>query len=187
MATAEIRLQSARMNGRRTAQPRRPAVLRLFQAERSEEIFPLLLEEIIALGNPRALVVDVNLDSGEVTPAAALKWPRAQMDKFTSALWMQDHPLVQSCMPPGLKCWKKAISTTARFTFIPFCIPIAISAGKRTVFAPPVVWRSRTRAGKSACAWKTRSAPPARCALMPRPWWWNCPRTTTEQTVAELR
>jgi hypothetical protein len=93
MATAEIRLHPAHMKGRRTAQPRRPAVLRLFQAERSEEIFPLLLEEIIALGNPRALVVDVNLDSGEVTPAAALKWPRAQMDKFTSALWMQDHPL----------------------------------------------------------------------------------------------
>src|SRR5450432_282349 len=93
MATAEIRLQPARMKGRSTAQPRRPAVLRLFQAERSEEIFPLLLEEIIALGNPRALVVDVNLDSGEVTPAAALKWPRGQMEKFTSALWMQEHPL----------------------------------------------------------------------------------------------
>jgi len=81
------------MNGRRTTQPRRPAVLRLLQAERSEEIFPLLLEEVIALGNPRALVVDVNLDSGEVTPAAALKWPRVQMENFTSALWMQEHPL----------------------------------------------------------------------------------------------
>jgi signal transduction histidine kinase len=94
MATAEIRFSSARMNGRRTAQPRRPAVLRLLQAERSEEIFPLLLEEIIALGYPRALVMDVNLDSGEVTPAAAMKWPQAQMDKFTSALWMQDNALV---------------------------------------------------------------------------------------------
>jgi signal transduction histidine kinase len=94
MATAEIRFNSARMNGRRTAQPRRPAVLRLLQAERSEEIFPLLLEEIIALGYPRALVMDVNLDSGEVTPAAAMKWPQAQMDKFTSALWMQDNALV---------------------------------------------------------------------------------------------
>src|SRR6478735_738696 len=93
MATAEIRFSSARMNGRRTAQPRRPAVLRLLQAERSEEIFPLLLEEIIALGYPRALVMDVNLDSGEVPPAA-MKWPQAQMDKFTSALWMQDNPLV---------------------------------------------------------------------------------------------
>ncbi|HEY2117440.1 MAG TPA: ATP-binding protein [Candidatus Angelobacter sp.] len=94
MATAEIRFNSARMNGRRTAQPRRPAVLRLLQAERSEEIFPLLLEEIIALGYPRALVMDVNLDSGEVTPAAAMKWPHAQLEKFSSALWMQDHPLV---------------------------------------------------------------------------------------------
>jgi signal transduction histidine kinase len=94
MATAEIRFNSARMNGRRTAQPRRPAVLRLLQAERSEEIFPLLLEEIIALGYPRALVMDVNLDSGEVTPAAAMKWPQAQLEKFSSALWMQDHPLV---------------------------------------------------------------------------------------------
>jgi signal transduction histidine kinase len=66
----------------------------LLQAERSEEIFPLLLEEIIALGYPRALVMDVNLDSGEVTPAAAMKWPQAQLDKFTSALWMQDNALV---------------------------------------------------------------------------------------------
>jgi len=94
MATAEIRLQPERVNGRRAAQPRRPAVLRLLQAERSEEIFPLLLEEIIALGNPRALVVDVNFDSGEVTPAAALKWPRPQLDKFSTALWMSEHPLI---------------------------------------------------------------------------------------------
>jgi signal transduction histidine kinase len=94
MATAEIRFNSPRMNGRRASQPRRPAVLRLLQAERSEEIFPLLLEEIIALGYPRALVMDVNLDSGEVTPAAAMKWPQTQMDKFTSALWMQDNALV---------------------------------------------------------------------------------------------
>src|ERR1700686_712414 len=105
MATAEIRFHPTRMNGRRTTQPRRPAVLRLLQAERSEEIFPLLLEEIVALGNPRALVVDVNLDSGEVTPAAALKWPRAQMEKFTSALWMQEHPLtgvLHAARPEGL-------------------------------------------------------------------------------------
>ncbi|HKV95371.1 MAG TPA: ATP-binding protein [Candidatus Angelobacter sp.] len=94
MATAEIRLQPERVNGRRAAQPRRPAVLRLLQAERSEEIFPLLLEEIIALGSPRALVVDVNFDSGEVTPAAALRWPRQQMERFSAALWMSDHPLV---------------------------------------------------------------------------------------------
>lgn len=94
MATAELRFQPEQINGRRTGKQRRPAVLRLLEAERSEEIFPLLLEEIIALGFPRAMAVDVNFDSGDVTPAAALKWPRQQLDKFTTALWMSEHPLV---------------------------------------------------------------------------------------------
>ena len=93
VATAEMRFQSERLQGRRASQNRRPAILRLLEAERSEEIFPLLLEEIIALGYPRAMVLDVNFDTGDVTPAAALKWPRQQLDRFTTALWMSDHPL----------------------------------------------------------------------------------------------
>src|SRR5215813_6186897 len=93
MATAEVRFQPQRINVRRSTQ-RRPAVLRLLEAERSEEIFPLLLEEIIALGFPRALAVDVNFDTGDITPAAALKWPRQQLEKFSTALWMSEHPLV---------------------------------------------------------------------------------------------
>jgi PAS domain S-box-containing protein len=93
VATAEVRFQPERVNGRRAAQQRRPAALRLLQAERSEEIFPLLLEEIVALGYPRAMVLDVNFDTGDVTPAAALKWPRQNMEKFTTALWMTEHPL----------------------------------------------------------------------------------------------
>src|SRR5215472_9238719 len=93
MATAEVRFQPVRINARRSTQ-RRPAALRLLEAERSEEIFPLLLEEIIALGFPRALAVDVNFDTGDITPAAALKWPRQQLEKFSTALWMSEHPLV---------------------------------------------------------------------------------------------
>ncbi|HVG90744.1 MAG TPA: ATP-binding protein, partial [Alphaproteobacteria bacterium] len=31
---------------------------------------------------------------GEVTPAAAMKWPQAQLEKFSTALWMQENPLV---------------------------------------------------------------------------------------------
>ncbi|MGH9571250.1 MAG: PAS domain-containing protein, partial [Candidatus Angelobacter sp.] len=92
VATAEMRFQPERVNGRRRARQRRPAV-RLLEAERSEEIFPLLLEQIIALGYPRAMVLDVNFDAGEVTPAAALKWPRQQINNFNTALWMSDHPL----------------------------------------------------------------------------------------------
>ena len=95
MATAEMRFQpEQRDNGRRLTSQRRPAVLRLLEAERSEEIFPLLLEEIIALGYPRALAVDVNFDTGDVTPAAALKWPRQSLQNFTTALWMSEHQMV---------------------------------------------------------------------------------------------
>ncbi len=94
MATAEMRFHPERMNVRRANNPRRPPVLRLLEAERSEEIFPLLLEEIIALGYPRALAVDVNFDSGDITPAAALKWPKQQLEKFSTAMWMSEHPLV---------------------------------------------------------------------------------------------
>ena len=94
MATAEIRLQPQRLNGRQRTEQRRPAALRLLQAERSEEIFPLLLEEVIALGYPRAMVLDINFDTGDVTPAAALKWPRQQIPNFASALWMSEHPLI---------------------------------------------------------------------------------------------
>src|SRR5947209_7850557 len=95
MATAEMRFQpEQRVNGRRVTPPRRPAVLRLLEAERSEEIFPLLLEEIIALGYARAIAVDVNFDTGDVTPAAALKWPRHSLQNFTTALWMSEHQMV---------------------------------------------------------------------------------------------
>ncbi len=105
MATAEMRFHPERMNVRRANNPRRPPVLRLLEAERSEEIFPLLLEEIIALGFPRALAVDVNFDSGDITPAAALKWPKQQLEKFSTAMWMSEHPLVgvlQSTQPAVL-------------------------------------------------------------------------------------
>jgi signal transduction histidine kinase len=95
MATAEVRFQPERIDVRRTNTQRRPAVLRLLEAEKSEEIFPLLLEEIVALGFPRALVVAVNFDNGEIGPAATLKWPRQHLTKFSTALWMSEHQLVQ--------------------------------------------------------------------------------------------
>lgn len=80
--------------GRRVTSQGRKAVLRLLQAERSEEIFPLLLEEIVALGYPRAAVLDVNFDTNDVAPTAALNWPRQQMARFTSALWVSGHPFI---------------------------------------------------------------------------------------------
>jgi PAS domain S-box-containing protein len=66
----------------------------VLQAQRSEDVFPLLLEEIVALGYPRATILDVDFEAGEVSPAASLNWPRQQATKFTSALWITDNPLV---------------------------------------------------------------------------------------------
>jgi signal transduction histidine kinase len=90
VATAEMRMQ---LNGRRGLKRRTPAALRLLEAERSEEIFPILLEEIVALGHHRAVVLNVDFDSGEITPSAALKWPRQQVSKFGTQIWAKNNPI----------------------------------------------------------------------------------------------
>ncbi len=92
MATAKVHFQPPR--SRRAASQARQGPLRLLQAERWEEIFPLLLEEIVALGYPRAAVLDVNFDSGDVAPTATLNWPQPQLAKFSTALWAAEHPLI---------------------------------------------------------------------------------------------
>src|SRR5882762_47240 len=94
MATAEMPFQPERTNARRDTLKRCPQAIRLLQAERPEEIFPLLLEAVLALGYPRALVADVNFGSGEITPASELKWPPLQVKKFKTALSNPEHPLV---------------------------------------------------------------------------------------------
>ncbi len=92
MATAKMHVQPQR--GRRATQPGSEAVLRLLQAERSHDVLPLLLEEVLALGYPRAALLGVNFDSGNVALTSALHWPRQQMARFTTALWVSEHPVI---------------------------------------------------------------------------------------------
>ena len=73
---------------------RESTALRLLSAERSEEIFPILLEEILALGFPRAVALGVDFESGAIRPVAALKYPPTQLAKFHSTLWAAENPLV---------------------------------------------------------------------------------------------
>src|SRR5260370_18901984 len=80
--------------GRRATQPGSEAVLRLLHAERSHDVLPLLLEEVLALGYPRAALLGVNFDSGNVALTAALHWARQQMARFTTALWVAEHPVI---------------------------------------------------------------------------------------------
>jgi PAS domain S-box-containing protein len=91
VATAKVNFQPPR--GGHAIRKDRGAALRLLQAERSKEVFPLLLEEITALGYPCAAILDVDFDSGDVKPAAAMNWPQTQLARFTTGLWVTEHPV----------------------------------------------------------------------------------------------
>ena len=99
MATAEMRLKSLVLVKRsetllRATEARVPAAFRLLQAERTDEIFPILLEEIIKLGFPRALVLTANLETGEVSPVAAIKCSEQFIKKFRSSLYAADNSII---------------------------------------------------------------------------------------------
>ncbi len=72
------------------------AAMRLLSADRSDEIFPVLLEEIIALGFPRAMVLQVDFETGEIKPVAALKCPKSYLRSAVTSLWASDNPVVNT-------------------------------------------------------------------------------------------
>ena len=74
------------------------AALRLIAAERPEEILPILLEEIVFLGFPRAAVVEVDFDTGEVKPTASLNCDPSLLHRLRSSLWASEDPLVSSLL-----------------------------------------------------------------------------------------
>ena len=92
MASPQMRVPPASPDV--TGRNRRSA-LRLLGMERSEEIFPVLLEEIVALGHPRALVAKVDFETSEITPVASLNCPRNVVQRFRSSLFAVETPLVR--------------------------------------------------------------------------------------------
>src|SRR5262249_61238912 len=66
------------------------AALRLLSAERPEEILPILLEEIVFLGFPRAFVLDVDFETGEVRPTASLNGEKSFLQRFTTSFWASE-------------------------------------------------------------------------------------------------
>src|SRR5205823_6846427 len=81
---------------------RESAALRLLSAERSDEIFPILLEEIVGCGFPRALILQVNFETGELAPRAALNCAKNFHQQLSSCLCATENPLVAALMslPP---------------------------------------------------------------------------------------
>src|SRR5213076_447259 len=81
------------------------AALRLLSAERPEEIFPILLEEIVKLGFAHALVLEVDFETGEIKPAASLNCDKACLHKLRTSLWASENPVVsalQNLQPSNL-------------------------------------------------------------------------------------
>jgi len=73
----------------------RRSALRLLGAERSEEMFPVLVEEIVALGFPRALVARVDFETSEITPVASLNCSKVLLQRFQSSLYATENALVR--------------------------------------------------------------------------------------------
>lgn len=92
MASPQMRMRPATVD--HVEKDPRP-VQRLLRVERSEEVFPVLLEEIVALGFPRALVARVNFESSDITPIASLNCPKALLQKFRSSLYLTESSLVR--------------------------------------------------------------------------------------------
>src|SRR5436309_12942668 len=76
------------------------AALRLLSAERPEEIFPILLEEIVKLGFSRAMILEVDFETGEVKPTASLNCDNSYLAKFRTSLWASENPIVSALQNP---------------------------------------------------------------------------------------
>lgn len=103
------------------------AAMRLIAAERPEEIFPILLEEIVFLGFPRSAVLEVDFDSGEIKPAASLNFDPPSLAKLRTSLWATEDPLVA-----GLTNLK------------PVLLPDG-AARAGAIYGYPMIYRSQTR------------------------------------------
>ncbi|MGB8887037.1 MAG: ATP-binding protein [Candidatus Korobacteraceae bacterium] len=92
MASPQMRMRSEMPE---SAGKRRRSALRLLGAERSEEIFPVLVEEIVALGHPRALIARVDFETSEILPIASLNFSKTLLQKFRTTLYAVENPLVR--------------------------------------------------------------------------------------------
>lgn len=103
------------------------AALRLLSAERPEEILPILLEEIVFLGFPRAAVLDLDFESGELRPSASLNFDKERLQRFQASFFASEDPIVKTLqnVKPGV---------------------IKLRDVKESSFyACPMIYRSRTR------------------------------------------
>ncbi|HEV8523745.1 MAG TPA: ATP-binding protein [Terriglobales bacterium] len=134
MATPQMRVQgpaklekleAAEQGERRYVASRRHAALRLLAAERSEEIYPVLLEEIVALGFPRAMLEVVDFDAGVLAPVASINCSKKYQQRFRTTLWAAENPIVR-------------VLHSGTPTVLP-----DLATGRNPLYCHPIVFRSR--------------------------------------------
>ncbi len=139
MASPQMRVRSDTpdLSGRN-----RRSALRLLGMERSDEIFAVLLEEIVALGHPRALVTRVDFETSEIAPIASLNYPKNGVQRYRSSLFAVETPQVR-------------ILHSQEPEFVP-------GRGKKTsgIYYFPLIYRNRT-----AC-WEAERARGRKCVAV---------------------
>jgi nitrogen-specific signal transduction histidine kinase len=96
MASSALRRKREHFHDQRSSSE--SAALRLAAAERPEEILPILLEEIVHLGFPKALVLELDFDTGEIKPSASLNCSSEFLKKFAASLWASEDPFVSGLL-----------------------------------------------------------------------------------------
>jgi len=96
MATPQMRLNTVTQLPvqRRVAALRRRSALRLLDVERSEDIFPVLLEEIMALGFRRAVIAALEADTGELVPTESVNAGKQFIQQFQTSVYASENPIV---------------------------------------------------------------------------------------------
>jgi hypothetical protein len=141
MASPQMRMRSDSLD--RAPKSRRPA-LRLLGIERSEEIFPVLLEEIVGLGFPRALVTRVDFETSEILPTDSLNCSKAFTQRFRSSLFAIENPLVRILHSQEPERVRERGARGSDLYYYPLIFVTRRRAGRRNAPAAVIAWRSKT-------------------------------------------
>src|SRR6185312_8433572 len=96
MATSALRRKRQHFRDPRSSSE--SAALRLPAAERPEEILPILLAEIVHLGFPSAVVLELDFDTGQVKPSASLNCTPEFLEQFNTSLWASENAFVSALL-----------------------------------------------------------------------------------------
>src|SRR5438270_424386 len=171
MATPQLRPKSKVFVSRDAVSE--SAALRLLSAERPEEIFPILLEEIVKLGFLRAMILEVDFETGEVKPTASLNCDNSFLAKFRTSLWASENPIISALQNPNPAILHPDHGSS------PWYAAVQLAAGRQKGSGGGTAWRFKILELPGNCNLKSRFVPPAGCK--PTPHW--CLRNSTRTQV----